>query len=239
MGNRMNIPAHIGIIPDGNRRCAKRLMKQPWKGHEWGAGKLRKVLDWCSELGIRAVTVYALSLENMQKRPRHELDFLIELAKKEISDIVREGGLAHERGIRMTFFGRLDKLPHDLRDVINDATRQTEQHSSYTLNIAMAYGGRQELVSASRNIAFKISQGRLTPDDVDELVLRQNLQTNGNPDPDLIIRTGGEQRLSNFLLFQAAYSELAFTDTFWPDMEKKEFMSIIQNYSSRQRRFGK
>jgi tritrans,polycis-undecaprenyl-diphosphate synthase [geranylgeranyl-diphosphate specific] len=236
----MNLPSHLGIIPDGNRRFAKRLMENPWKGHEWGAGKIRKLLDWCSELGIRTVTVYALSLENLKKRPQEEMDYLLALAKKEISDIIKEpDGLAHKKRIRLTFFGELERLPRDLMALIREAEESTSSYSDFSLNIAMAYGGRQELVRASREIALKISQGALTPEEVDEMVLRQNLQTNGNPDPDLIVRTGGEKRLSNFLLFQSAYSELKFTDTFWPEFKKKEFMSIIQEYSRRQRRFGK
>ena len=239
MGDSMNVPAHIGIIPDGNRRCARRLMKQPWKGHEWGAGRIRKMLDWCSELGIRNVTVYALSLENLDKRPKMELDFLMRLAMNEISDMVKPKGLAHQRKIRMIFFGNLKRLPEDLQKTIREARETTRSYSDYTVNIAMAYGGRQELVDASRSIALRIAQGKLTPDDIDEMVLRQNLQTNGSGDPDLIIRTGGEKRLSNFLLFQAAYAELAFTDTFWQDLSKDEFVGIIKDYSSRQRRFGK
>ncbi len=234
----MNVPNHIGIIPDGNRRFAKRLMENPWKGHEWGAGKLRKVLDWCSDAGIKTVTVYGLSLENLQKRPKHELDFLLELAKKEITDISKEGGLAHEKGIRIKFFGQLDQLPQDLQDIIAKASENTRKFKDHTVNVAIAYGGRQELINATRDIGFKISKGDLKPQEIDEMVLRQSLQTNGSGDPDLVIRTGGEKRLSNFLLFQAAYAELAFTDTFWPELEKKEFMSIIKDYSNRQRRFG-
>jgi tritrans,polycis-undecaprenyl-diphosphate synthase [geranylgeranyl-diphosphate specific] len=235
----MDVPTHLGIIPDGNRRCARRLMKEPWKGHEWGTEKLRTILDWCSELGIRTVTVYALSLENMDKRPETELSFLIELAKREISDMIKPGGLAHKKGIRMTFFGDMEKLPDELKEIIDKATQKTKDYKNYNICIAIAYGGRQEIVNASRDIALKVFQGKLSPDEIDEMVLRQSLQTNGNPDPDLILRTGGEQRLSNFLLFQSAYSELAFTDTFWPDIDKKEFLSIIDDYSQRQRRFGK
>lgn len=234
----MNIPSHVAIIPDGNRRCAKRLMRQPWKGHEWGAGKIRKMLDWCSEIGIRNVTVYALSLENLDKRPKQELDFLLALAMEEISGMIRPDGMAHEKKIQMTFFGSLERLPEELQALINEAREATKSYSDYTVNIALAYGGRQELIDASRDIGFSIAQGKLTPDEVDEVVLRQSLQTNGSGDPDLIIRTGGEKRLSNFLLFQAAYAELAFTDTYWPDITKQEFVKIIQDYSARQRRFG-
>ena len=235
----MNIPESVGIIPDGNRRCAKRLMKQPSKGHEWGVEKLRKILDWCSEAGIKSVTFYSLSLENLDKRPRNEIDFLFNLARHEISAMIdKPDSLVHKNKVRLTFFGNLDRLPKKLMADIKHAEEATRKYSGSRLNIAIAYGGRQELVNASRNIALQISQGKLTPDQVNEIVLRQNLQTNGSPDPDLIIRTGGEQRISNFLIFQAAYSELAFTDTFWPDLKKDEFMKIIQDYSRRQRRFG-
>lgn len=236
----MKIPNHVGLIPDGNRRCAKRLMKQPWKGHEWGVEKLRDVLDWCSELGIKTITIYSLSLENLEKRPKGELTYLFELARKEISDMIdRPDSLVRKKRIKLNFFGELERLPDNLRYDIARAEEATKSYTGFNLDIALAYGGRQEIVDASRKISLKIAQGQLTPDEVNEMVLRQNLQTNGNPDPDLIIRTGGEQRISNFLLFQSAYSELKFTDTFWPDLTKREFFSIIENYSKRQRRFGK
>ena len=238
MVKNMNVPNHLAIIPDGNRRCAKRLLKNPSKGHEWGIGKIKDMLDWCGDLGIKNVTIYALSIENFTKRPETELEFLLQLARQEIRDIVKADGLAHKRKIRMRFFGNLSILPEDLREIIRNAEKETSKYSDYTLNIAMAYGGRQELVSATRDIALKISSGKLAPEEVDEMVLRQSLQTNGSGDPDLVIRTGGEKRLSNFLLFQAAYAELAFTDTFWPDITKEEFAKIIENYSKRQRRFG-
>jgi tritrans,polycis-undecaprenyl-diphosphate synthase [geranylgeranyl-diphosphate specific] len=235
----MDIPASIGIIPDGNRRCAMRLMKQPSKGHEWGVGKLREVLEWCRELGIKNVTFYSLSLENMEKRPRNELNFLFRLARQEIAEMIdKSDSLVHRNKIKLNFFGSLERLPGDLRDDIKRAEEATRSYSGSMLNVAIAYGGRQELVNASRNIALKISQGDLKPEEVNEMVIRQNLQTNGSPDPDLVIRTGGEKRISNFLIFQAAYSEFSFIDTFWPELRKEEFMSIIDDYSRRQRRFG-
>jgi tritrans,polycis-undecaprenyl-diphosphate synthase [geranylgeranyl-diphosphate specific] len=209
-------------------------------GHEWGVGKLRKVLDWCSELGIKAVTVYSLSLENIEKRPKEELNFLFALARKEITEMIdNPNSLVHKNKIRMNFFGNLSLLPEDLQKDITRASEVTKKYNKFDLNIALAYGGRQEIVQATKSIAHDIANGRLSPEKVSEMVLRQNLQTNGNPDPDLIIRTGGEKRISNFLIFQAAYSELAFTDTFWPDISKKEFFSIVRDYSNRQRRFGK
>ena len=236
----MQIPNSIGIIPDGNRRFAKRLMKTPWKGHEWGNEKLKDVFQWCADAGVKVITVYALSLENLTTRPKREIDFLLNLAKKEAKGIIENRNhFVHKNKIRVKFFGRTDLLPKDLQQLFRKAEHRTKEHSSYFINFAIAYGGRQELVEASRKIAVKIANRKLDPEDVDEGVIRQNLQTNGFPDPDLIIRTGGEKRLSNFLLFQSAYSELAFTDTYWPALTKKELLSILKDFGSRERRFGK
>jgi tritrans,polycis-undecaprenyl-diphosphate synthase [geranylgeranyl-diphosphate specific] len=236
----MQVPNSIGIIPDGNRRFAKRLMKTPWKGHQWGKEKLNDVFEWSIKAGVKVITVYALSLENLTSRPKHEIDFLLGLAKKEARDIIENSShFVHKNRIRVKFFGRTDLLPKDLQQLFRKAEQKTKSYSSYFINFAIAYGGRQELVEASRRIAVKIASRKLDPNDVDENVIRQNLQTNGFPDPDLIIRTGGEKRLSNFLLFQSAYSELAFTDTYWPALTKKELLSILKDYGSRERRFGK
>ena len=236
----MKIPHHISIIPDGNRRCARRLMKRPWKGHEWGVEKVEKVVDWCEELGIKALTFYALSLENLDKRPKRELNFLFRLARKWIKEQVFDRkSKIHRTGIRVNFFGRIEKLPRDLRKDIRKAMKMTRNYNDFHLNIAIAYGGRQEILGACRNIARDIGAGKLKPREVDEMVLRHNLQTNGDPDPDIIIRTGKERRLSNFLLFQSAYSELAFLDCFWPELTKEEFFRVIGDFSQRQRRFGK
>jgi tritrans,polycis-undecaprenyl-diphosphate synthase [geranylgeranyl-diphosphate specific] len=236
----MNVPTSLGIVPDGNRRFAKRLMKTPWKGHEWGSEKLKDVFNWCADAGIKVITVYALSLENLTSRPRHEIDFLLNIAKKEAKGILENRShFVHRNRIKVKFFGRPDLLPKELQSLFRKAEQKTRSYSSYFLNFAIAYGGRQELVEASRKIAVKIASGKLDPADVDERTVRDNLQTNGFPDPDLIIRTGGEKRLSNFLLFQSAYSELAFTDTYWPALTKKEFLSILKDYGSRERRFGK
>ncbi len=236
----MNAPYSIGIVPDGNRRFAKRLMKTPWKGHQWGNEKLKDVFQWCADAGVKVITVYALSLENLTSRPRYEIDFLLNLAKKEAKGILENSNhFVHKNRIKVRFFGRTDLLPKDLQQLFRKAEQKTKSYSGYFLNFAIAYGGRQELVEASRKIAVKIASRKLDPEDVDETVIRQNLQTNGFPDPDLIIRTGGEKRLSNFLLFQSAYSELAFTDTYWPALTKKELLSILRDFGSRERRFGK
>lgn len=234
----MQVPQSIAFIPDGNRRFARRLMKTPWKGHQWGNEKLRDVFEWSVKAGVKTITIYALSLENLTSRPRHEIDFLLSLAKKEARGVIENRShFVHKNRVKLKFFGRTDLLPKDLQILFRKAEQKTSSYSSYHLNFAIAYGGRQELVEASRRIAVKIASGRLDPEDVDEHTVRQNLQT--SQEPDLIIRTGGEKRLSNFLLFQSAYSELAFTDTYWPALTKKELLSILKDFGSRERRFGK
>jgi tritrans,polycis-undecaprenyl-diphosphate synthase [geranylgeranyl-diphosphate specific] len=234
----MQVPTSVAIIPDGNRRFAKRLMKQPWKGHQWGNEKLKDVFDWCTQAGVKMVTIYVLSLENLTSRPKREIDFLLNLAKKEAKGILEnKGHFVHRNRIRVKFFGRMDLLPKELQSLFRKAEIATKSYSSYFLNFAIAYGGRQELVEASRRIAVRIASRKLDPNDVDEDVIRHNLQT--SQEPDLIIRTGGEKRLSNFLLFQSAYSELAFTDTYWPALTKKELLSILKDFGNRERRFGK
>ncbi len=235
-----SIPSHIAIIPDGNRRCAMRLMKDPSKGHEWGVEKIKNVFEWSKELGIKTITFYSLSLENMDKRPKNELDFLFALAKKEIDDIINhKENFVHKNRIKLRFFGKLDKLPDYLLKSIKEATELTKDYDDFRLNFAIAYGGRQEIVDASKRIAYAIASGQIRPQDVNEMVVRKNLSTNGDPDPDIVIRTGKEKRLSNFLLFQSAYSELFFSDTLWPEFTKDEFVKIIKEFANRDRRFGK
>jgi len=238
--DNMNSPRYIAVIPDGNRRCAKRLLKTPWKGHEWGVSKVKRLFDWSKDFGIKTITFYALSLENLEKRPKNEIKYLFKLANKELSDIiVNKDNFVHENEIRMTFFGNLHLLPEELQGVIQKVTDITKDYKKYAINFALAYGGRQEITDACRKIALGVEAGKITPGDINEMIIRHSLQTNGYGDPDLIIRTGGEKRLSNFLLFQSAYSELAFVDTLWPDFKKDEFVKVIRDYQHRDRRFGK
>jgi undecaprenyl diphosphate synthase len=228
-----NIPRSIAIIPDGNRRCAKRLMLQPWKGHEWGMRKVEEVFGWCKELGIRDITLYSLSLENMNSRPKSELDHLMNLAVKELKEVNSDKNhFVNRDNVRLYFFGELQKLPAELQGQIRLVHEKTRQNSSYRLNLAVAYGGRQEIVEACRKLVAEGSH------EISEDALRHSLQTNGSIDPDIIIRTGGEKRLSNFLLFQSAYSELAFIDSFWPDLTREQFTAAINDFSTRKRRFG-
>lgn len=215
-------------------------MKQPWRGHEWGISKVKTVFEWCKELGIKTITFYALSLENLDKRPKRELDFLFNLARKEFKDILENReNFVHKNKIRVRFIGRLERLPKDLQKSMKKVEEVTKGYKNYMINFAIAYSGRQEIVDACRTIAFNVAKGRLKLSAVTESVLLRNLYTNGGADPDLIIRTGGEKRLSNFLLFQSAYSELTFIDSFWPDLKKEEFISAIKGFSHRERRFGK
>ncbi|MFH1364856.1 MAG: polyprenyl diphosphate synthase [Candidatus Aenigmatarchaeota archaeon] len=239
MTSKLNVPQHIGIIPDGNRRCAKRLMKTPWKGHEWGIEKIKQVFDWCKELDIRILTVYSLSLENLDKRPKKEIDFLLRLAKKEIDETISNPkSFVHVNKVKMKFFGRLDLLPKYLQEGMQELMNVTRTYKKYFINMAIAYGGREEIVHVCREIANDVKSGKLKPENVNESVIRHNLYTNGFRDPDLIIRTS-ENRLSGFLLWQAAYSEFAFIDGYWPDMTREKFMKAIKQYSNTERRLGK
>jgi tritrans,polycis-undecaprenyl-diphosphate synthase [geranylgeranyl-diphosphate specific] len=235
----IKVPQHVALVPDGNRRFARRLMKEPWKGHEWGSEKFQKVFSWCRELGIRNMTFYVLSLENLNSRPKRELDFLIGVAGRELDSMIDGTSFVHEHGVKVNFIGRTDLLNEEMQEKIRKAAEATKKYHDYTITLAIAYGGRQELTDAARRIGLKVASGDLSPKEINEEVIRQNLWTNGSGDPDLIIRTGGEKRLSNFLLFQGAYSELAFVDTLWPELSKEEFLSVIREFSDRDRRFGK
>jgi tritrans,polycis-undecaprenyl-diphosphate synthase [geranylgeranyl-diphosphate specific] len=236
----LRIPNHIAIIPDGNRRLAKRLLNKPWKGHEWGVGKVKDIIEWCKELGTKVVTIYLLSLENLDKRPKRELNFLFGLARKEISEILSDKKhIVHRNKVRVTFFGRLDLLPGDLQRDIKEVTEKTRKYSDYYLNLAIAYGGRQEIVGAAVRMANDAAIGKLVPSKIDESVMRSYFLTSEFEDPDLIIRTGGERRLSNFLPFQSTYSELVFLDKFWPELGKKDFFDAVKEFGERDRRFGK
>ena len=176
----------------------------------------------------------------MEKRPEQEIKYIYALMKRELDDVVNnKHNFVHKNKIRMIFFGNTDILPPDLQRLMRKVANITKNYSKYTINLAVAYGGRQELLNAFKRIGLKLKQGKLNPEDINETMLRKNLMTNGARDPDLIIRTGGEKRLSNFLLFQSAYSELAFIDTLWPEVTKKEFIGVIKDFKKRDRRFGK
>ncbi len=240
MGSHVAGLNHVGIIMDGNRRFAKRLMLEPWRGHEWGSKKFEEVLDWCIEVGIKHVTLYALSIENLSGRPREELEFLFKLMKDVAKGVVDDKNhKVHTNKVRVNVIGKTELLPPDLRNVIREAMELTKGYSNFFLNFCVAYGGRQELTEAVKKIVDKVERKEINAGDINEEVIKDNLYTSGMPDPDLIIRTGGEKRLSNFLLFQSAYSELYFTDKTWPEFRKEDFLDAIKDFQDRQRRFGK
>lgn len=234
------VPLHLGIIMDGNRRFARRLMLQPWKGHEWGADKVEEVMRWCIELNVRTVTLYTLSLENLTGRPPGELNFLFHLmaqtAKKVLENPEHD---VHKNKTRVRIIGRKNLLPPKLQELLSKVEEVTKNYDQYNLNFAVAYGGRQEIVDAFRKMINKIDSGELKKDNVDEETIKENLYTADISDPDFLIRTGGERRLSNFMLFQSAYAELYFLDTFWPEFSKEDFLRAIWDFQQRKRRFGK
>ncbi|MEJ5293069.1 MAG: polyprenyl diphosphate synthase [Candidatus Methanosuratincola sp.] len=230
------VPKHVGLILDGNRRWARELDLDPTIGHQYGFEKLKEVLQWCWEIGIKTVTVYALSTENL-KRPKDEVDALIRLAEKAFNDVI-ESKEIHERKVRIRALGRVHLLKESLREAIRRAEEKTKDYSERRLNVAIAYGGRAEILDAARKIIAEVINGDLEIGEINEETFAKHLYTAEDPDPDLIIRTSGEERLSGFLLWQSAYSEFYFMDVYWPELRKIDLLRAIRTYQRRQRRFG-
>jgi len=201
-------PRHIAIILDGNRRFAKRLMLEPWKGHDHGKKKVEELLEWCRELGIKEVTLYTFSIQNFN-RPKEEFDYLMGIIKNAFIDFLKDRRL-EENGIRVKVIGRYNMFPRDVVEILKEVMEKTKHCTNYTLNFALAYGGREELTDTMKKIAKKVSDGDLSVDAIDEKTIEENLYMSS--EPDLIIRTGGEKRTSNFLMWQASYSEWFFID---------------------------
>lgn len=222
---------------DGNRRFAKSLKLKPEAGHFFGRDKIEEMLEWCMELDIKVLTVYAFSTENFT-RSTQEVHTLMDLCKEELEKAKKDSRI-HRNNIRVRVLGQLDKLPERTRESAQTIMDLTESYNQYHFNIALAYGGREELVQAIRKIADQVQQGSLNLKEISEQTVSSHLYTNGLPDPDLILRTSGEERISNFLLWQLAYSELYFADVFWPALQKRDFLKAIQTYQYRQRRYGK
>jgi len=233
------MPSHVGVILDGNRRWARSRGLPPWSGHEEGAKRVEELLKWCIEAGIKTLTIYVFSTENFQ-RPREEVDAIMRLAKKYIKRAI-ESEEIHKHKVRVKAIGRLELLPEDLREVIGELEKATEKYNDHYLNIAIAYGGRSEIIDAVKRIAEKVKMGELEVEEINEEVFEKHLYTSHlpNPYPDLIIRTSGEERLSGFLLWQCAYSELIFLDVYWPDFRKIDFWRAIRIYQKRERRYGR
>ncbi len=232
-----DMPQHIGVILDGNRRYARERGLNPLLGHKIGAEKVRDFLKWCWHLNIKIVTLYALSIENLQ-RDREEVEHLFEIAKEKFQELLTDPTIKKNQ-VRVKALGRKDLLTPSLLPIIEAAERETENYSRHFLNIAIGYSGRGELTDAIKKIAENVYKGVLKIEDINENLVSQYLYTAGLPDPDLIIRTSGEERLSNFLLWQSAYSELYFCDVYWPEVREIDLWRAIRVYQKRKRRFGK
>ncbi|MCK4860199.1 MAG: di-trans,poly-cis-decaprenylcistransferase [Candidatus Omnitrophica bacterium] len=230
-------PRHIGIILDGNRRFAKRLMKKPWMGHEWGARKVESALNWCKDANVKMLTLYSFSIDNL-KRPKEEFKMLMNLFEKEFRKAANHPDI-HRNKVRINVIGQVDLLPESTQEAIKEAVEATKDYSELVVNFAIAYGGRKEIVDATKKIAKLVETGKINPEDIDEGLISKNLYLSGMPDPELIIRTGGEKRLSDFLMWESPYSELCFVDKLWPEFNKEDFLKAIEEFKTRQRRFGK
>ncbi len=226
---------HIAIIMDGNGRWAKQRGLPRSAGHKKGAETLQEIAKAVSDMGIRYLTVYAFSTENW-KRDKAEVDYLMDLLRQYLKSELKE---IKERGAKIKFIGEREMLAPDIVQQINKIEKETSSNNGFTFCIALSYGSRAEILSATKRIAGRIINGELSVDDITEDVFSSNLYTSDIPDPDILIRTSGEQRVSNYLLWQLAYSELFFTKTLWPDFSATELKEIISDFQTRERRYGK
>lgn len=227
-------PRHIAIIMDGNGRWAKERGQPRINGHRHGAEALRRTLESCAKHGIKWLTVYAFSSENWN-RPEQEVQDLMGLLKHYIS---KEVSALHKKDIAIRFIGDRSKLSADIQKMLTDTEEKTKINSNFHLNIALSYGSKQEIVHACSQLLEDVAAGKLNAANINEDTLAAKLYTSGMPEPDLLIRTGGEQRLSNFLLWQMAYTELYFTDRLWPDFDDEDLSKAVEAYSKRERRYG-
>jgi tritrans,polycis-undecaprenyl-diphosphate synthase [geranylgeranyl-diphosphate specific] len=227
---------HLAIIMDGNRRFAWRSNIATGLGHRIGKEKLERVLDWVLELKIPWFTVYALSTENLN-RPENELDVLFDLYVEGLRDIADDERI-HANKVRVNIIGRRELLPQRVNDAIDYAESKTADYEDFVFTVCLAYGSREEMITAIQSIAKEFAEGEISLEDIDQEAVSKHLYTADMPDPDLVVRTSGEERISNFLLWQMAYSELYFTDVFWPSFAKKDLLKAIRTYQERGRRYG-
>lgn len=234
------IPKHIGVILDGNRRWAKVKGVEKEIAYSEGAKKVENIVSWCDELGVRSLTIFILSTENYFNRDKSEIEIIFNLLKKYLTKLVRTPD-KDKKYMNIKFIGNLSLLEdRELLCLIRDIEKVYNSDSGITVNIAFLYGGKWDIINATKKIANEVRKGRLNPDDINIEIFQQYLSTShlDRQDIDLILRTGGESRLSNFLLWQAAYSELVFLDVFWPDFRKIDFLRAVRIYQKRTRRFG-
>ena len=229
------LPRHVAIIMDGNGRWAQKRRQPRLFGHKAGAESVRDIVKTCREIGIEYLTLYAFSSENWC-RPEQEVSGLMSILKNFLeSELPR----MQKNDIRLMAIGDRQRLPEEVRESLERGIAATSGNSKLTLNLALSYGSRDELVRAVKTISSLCLKGELTPDQITDRIINENLDTSQMPDPDLLIRTGGEARLSNFLLWQVSYSEIYFTETMWPDFRKESFLQALLEYQSRERRFGR
>ncbi len=236
--SKYEMPKHIAVILDGNRRWAVKNSYIKSLGHKKGADRVEDLLDWCIELGIKIVTIYGLSKENLEKR-KEEVGYLLDIIESKLRKLLNEPKL-HRYRIRVKGIGMLELLPESIQDILAKLEEVTKDYDGIYFNIALAYGGQDELVEAVKKIANMVKEMKIDIDDIDKSLIDSCLYTSFLPyqEPDLILRTSGEQRLSGFLIWQSAYSELVFMDVFWPEFRKIDLMRAIRTYQRRHRRFG-
>ena len=228
------IPVHIAIIMDGNGRWAKERGLHRVAGHRQGVNSVRDIVEACGQLGVKYLTLYAFSTENW-KRPREEVSTLMRLLLKALRD---ETDRLHENNVRLTCIGEIDALPQQVQDELFDAMEKTKNNTGLTLNLALSYSGRWDLTSAVRKVAGEVRENRLDLETITEQTVSKYLATKDMPDPDLLIRTSGEYRISNFLLWQLAYAEFYVSEKYWPDFRRGDLYEAIRNFQGRERRFG-
>jgi tritrans,polycis-undecaprenyl-diphosphate synthase [geranylgeranyl-diphosphate specific] len=232
-----NMPKHVAIIMDGNRRFSKIQGNiNTIEGHKRGVSTLERVLDWCVDLGIEIVTAYAFSTENFNRSPE-EVHGLMQLFKENFQGIASNPKI-HNNQVRVKAVGKLELLPDDVREAIRIAEESTAHYNKRQVNIAIGYDGRAEIIDAIKKIVNEVEEGELKQEDINEEMVNKNLYTAGLEDPNLIIRTSGEERLSGFLLWQSSYSELYFCDSLWPELRKVDFLRALRSYQQRDRRYG-
>ncbi len=233
--DKENLPKHLAIIMDGNGRWAKKQGMRRIFGHENGKKAVKQVVESCARLGVENLTLYAFSTENWN-RPKAEIEALMKLL---ITSLRTEFNSIHDNNIRVDTIGNIEKLPKSTQKELLEVINKTKNNTRMTLTIALSYGSREELISAIKSISTKVKNNIISIDAIDESIINQHLYTQNLPDVDLLIRTSGEHRISNFLLWQIAYSELYFTDVLWPDFTEQDLYEAIISYQKRERRFGK
>lgn len=225
---------HVAIILDGNRRYAKKHKLKLLRGHEFGAKKVEKLFDWCRQLGIKELTLYVFSMENF-KRPKNEVNYLMNLFRKQFKKLSKDKRIEKDK-IRINFIGRLSLFPKDMQEMMKSIMKKTKNHKNFRINFAIGYGGRAEIIDAAKNIINEIKRKKLNERNINENLFKKHLYLSS--EPDLLIRPGGELRISNFLVWQSCYTELYFTKKLWPEFTKNDLKKAVDDYKKRERRFG-